>query len=82
MSHWQLQDAKAHFSELIRICSSKGPQVISVRGKEEAVMLSKQDYEKLLGNKPSFLEFMDQSPLKGVTLDLTRDRSTDRNIDL
>jgi prevent-host-death family protein len=82
MAHWQLQEAKAHFSELIRVCSLEGPQIISVRGKDEAVIISKRDYEKLFNKKANFIEFMNSSPLKGITLDLTRDNSVGRDIEL
>jgi len=78
MQSWQLQEAKAHFSEVIRACTLNGPQFVSVRGKEEAVIISKQDYEKLLGKKPNFLDFMAQSPLQGLNLDLLRDNSVPR----
>ena len=64
ISVWQLQEAKAHFSELIRVCIDEGPQMVSVRGKEEAVVISKEDYDRLIGKKLSFVEFMNQSPLK------------------
>jgi len=82
MSIWQLQDAKAHFSELVRACTLKGPQIVSVRGKEEAVVLSKIDYDSLVGTKPNFIDFMNQSPLKGLDLNLERDRSLGREIEL
>ncbi len=79
---WPLQEAKAHFSELIRVCAHEGPQFVSVRGEEKAVVISKQDYEKLIGSKLNFLDFMNMSPLKGLKLDLTRDSSSDRDIEL
>jgi len=37
---WQLQDAKARFSELIDKATSEGPQIVTRRGKEEAVVVS------------------------------------------
>lgn len=38
MATWQLQTAKAKLSELLRAVRELGPQVISVRGKEEFVV--------------------------------------------
>ncbi|HCK83627.1 MAG TPA: prevent-host-death protein [Hyphomonadaceae bacterium] len=38
MATWQLQTAKAKLSELLRAVRDEGPQVISVRGKEEYVV--------------------------------------------
>lgn len=39
MATWQLQTAKAKLSELLRAVREEGPQVISVRGKEEFVVM-------------------------------------------
>jgi len=78
---WPLQDAKARFSEMIR-ASAKEPQFVSIRGEEEAVVLSKKEYDRILGKKPSFLEFINQSPLKGLELNIKRDNSLPREIDL
>jgi antitoxin Phd len=82
MQTWQLQKAKAHLSEVVRLCAQQGSQIFTVHGKEEAVLLSKKDYETLVGTKPSFLDFMDQSPLKGLEILFERDQSMNRDIDL
>jgi prevent-host-death family protein len=82
MQTWQLQEAKAHLSEVVRLCAIEGPQVFTVRGKEEAVLLSKADYESLIGTKPSFLSFMNHSPLKGLDINFERDTSPHRELDL
>jgi prevent-host-death family protein len=82
MQTWQLQEAKAHLSEVVRRSIQQGPQMLTVRGKEEAVLLSKQDYERLVGVKPNLFDFMRQSPLKGLELDLERDPSPLRDLDL
>ncbi len=47
MHTWKLQEAKAHLSEVIRLCVQQGPQILTVRGKEEAVLISKQDMNTL-----------------------------------
>lgn len=78
---WALQDAKARFSAMIR-ASAKGPQFISVRGEEEAVILSKKQYQRLLEKKKTFIDFINESPFKGLALELKRDRSPDREIEL
>lgn len=82
MHIWQLQDAKAQLSELVRLCSTEGPQILTVRGKEEAVLLSKKDYEKILGKKQKFTDLMQKSPLKGVDLSTSRSTSKGRKVDL
>lgn len=80
---WPLQDAKARFSEVIR-ATARGPQFVSVRGEEEAVILSKSDYDRLLkkGKKKNFIAFINQSPFKGLNLDIERDPSMSRDIEL
>lgn len=80
MQTWQLQEAKAHLSEVVRLCVQQGPQVVTVRGKEEAVLISKKDYEHFIGAKPNFFDFMQQSPLKGLDITCERDQSKNRDI--
>ncbi len=82
MSTWQLQHAKSNFSALMRACISKGPQIISIRGKEEAVIISKEEYCILIGKKTNFVDFINASPLKGIKLNLSRDKSLSRDIKL
>lgn len=43
MITWQLQTAKAKLSELLRAAREEGPQIITVRGKEEYVVMRKED---------------------------------------
>lgn len=52
MGTWQLQTAKAKLSELLRAVREEGPQVISVRGKEEYVVLRKEDVSAHLTPRP------------------------------
>jgi prevent-host-death family protein len=42
---WQLQHAKARLSELIRRARSEGPQIITVHGKEEFVLIKREELE-------------------------------------
>jgi prevent-host-death family protein len=81
MRVWQLQEAKAKFSELVKLTKDE-PQVVSIRGKDEVVLLSIAEYSTLIAKKPSFLELMNQSPLKAVVLKLTRDKSKARDTEL
>ncbi len=82
MRRWQLQEAKARLSEVLRSAQGEGPQEITVRGEPAAVVVSRRDYERLNGSKLSFLEFMAPSPLAGVDVDLERDRSPVRTVEL
>jgi prevent-host-death family protein len=53
---WQLQEAKARLSELVRRAVDEGPQHVSVRGEPAAVVLSEQDYRKLTSQRPSIVD--------------------------
>ncbi len=79
---WQLQEAKSKFSELVRMAISKGPQHITLRGEEVAILLSKAEYDSLKGKKKNFVDFINSSPLKGVDLNLERDKSPLRKVEL
>jgi prevent-host-death family protein len=47
MNAWPVQDAKAHFSALLDACVSEGPQVITRRGAETAVLVPIADWKRL-----------------------------------
>jgi prevent-host-death family protein len=47
MKHWQVQDAKARFSELLETCLTEGPQVVTKRGVEAAVLVPVDDWRAL-----------------------------------
>ena len=51
MSKWQLQDAKSRFSELIEDTLEKGPQVVTRRGIDTAVVVSIEEWTKLKNEK-------------------------------
>lgn len=83
MRAWQIQEAKAHLSELVRETEHAGPQAITWHGREVAVVLSKAEYERLTGAGESLVEFMRRSPLFGADdVDLTRDASLTRDLAL
>jgi len=45
---WQLQEAKNKLSEVVEAAQTDGPQIITRRGAETAIVLSYADYRKLL----------------------------------
>ena len=82
-TRWQLQTAKARFSEVFRRARTEGPQLITRQGKEAVVMISDDQYNELIGtfHQPSsLLEFFRASPLVGLELDLNRDKEQSREI--
>lgn len=83
MQSWQMQDAKAHLSELVKLTESEGPQDITLHGHSVAVVLSRKTFDRLTGNGQSLVEFMRNSPLFGLDdLNFERDKSTDRELEL
>lgn len=76
---WQLQEAKNRLSEVIEEALRHGPQIITRRGVETAIILSYGDYRKMLLSQKKLSTFFRESPLVGVDLDLSRDISATRN---
>jgi antitoxin Phd len=56
MASWQVQDAKARFSELLDATIKKGPQVITRRGVKTAVLVPIEEWEKLQKTAPPSLK--------------------------
>jgi len=79
---WKLQDAKNRFSEVVKEALRAGPQIVTRRGKETAVVLSVEEYRRLARPDMSLVEFLQSSPLGDVELDLERDRDTGREVEL
>ena len=75
---WQLQEAKNKLSELVDEAISGGPQVITRRGEEVAVVISSREYHELTSGQQSLIDFLRSSPLVGLDLDLGRDKSAVR----
>jgi antitoxin Phd len=44
---WRLQDAKARFSEVVRLARQAGPQRVTVRGRDAVVVVSSEEYDRL-----------------------------------
>ena len=84
-SPWQLQTAKARFSELFRRARSEGPQYVTRGGKEAVVIVPSEEFDRLTARarQPlSLVEFFAQSPLAGVDLDLERKPDYGRKVKL
>ncbi|MBI4681112.1 MAG: type II toxin-antitoxin system Phd/YefM family antitoxin [Nitrospirae bacterium] len=78
MTTWQLQEAKARLSEVIKKAAKEGPQNITVHGQSAAVVISREEYEQLKHPLGSFVEFMRRSPLYGMELNLKRKQTLTR----
>ncbi len=72
---WQLQEAKNRLSEVVEESLHHGPQIITKRGVETAVVLSYADFRELQTSQTKLSTFFRESPLAMVELDLGRDSS-------
>ena len=82
MQTWQMQDAKARLSEVVKRAELDGPQDITLHGRSVAVVMSRTAYERLSGQGASLVTFMQASPLVGLDEELVFERSTDLTRDL
>ena len=83
MQAWQIQEAKARLSTVLRGAEQDGPQEITNRGRSVAVLLSRADYDRLAGTHQSLVDFMRGSPLYAEEdIVIERDRSLTREIEL
>ena len=54
MQTWHIQDAKARFSEFLRACVKNGPQIVTKRGVEAAVLVPIETWKRIQEtSKPS-----------------------------
>ena len=81
MAAWQVQEAKAQLSRLIELTRTEGVQKITHHGTERAVLLSIEDYQKLLEYKPDFKTYLLSGP-KVNDFTIKRSLDTGRTIKL
>ena len=81
---WQLQTAKAKFSELFRRARAEGPQYVTRQGKEAVVVVGAEEFERLKrqNRKTTLVQFFAESPLVGSGVDLERKPDYGRKVKL
>jgi antitoxin Phd len=82
---WQLQTAKARFSEFFRRVRAEGPQYVTRQGKEAVVVVPAEEFERRTARTPqprSLVEFFAASPLAEADLDLNRKADYGRKVTL
>lgn len=80
---WKLEDAKARLSEVVRLAATNGPQLVTVRGKEAAVIVAAEEYRQMLPKPKGHLPLV--RFLQGLGLDkvdIAREKDTGREIAL
>ncbi len=84
-TRWQLQTAKAQFSEVFRRARSEGPQWVTRQDKEAVVILPAEEFERLSARSKqpqSLVQFFAESPLAKVRIDLERKPDYGRMVEL
>jgi antitoxin Phd len=77
---WQLQEAKAKFSELVQKTLDEGPQTVTRHGKDVVVVVSAQEFDLM---KKRQIDLKDLLPLIALDeADLKRKRDRPRQTDL
>lgn len=76
---WKLEDAKARFSEVVRLARSEGPQRVSVRGKDAVVVMSIEELERLRPTQQPqpLIDFLEALNLGELNLDRDEDHGRD-----
>ena len=82
--YWLLQDAKARFSELVRKVRSEGPQHVTVHGRDEVVIISAEEFQRLKGNLTgeALIKAMQASPYRDIGIELEREPMPVRDVSL
>ncbi len=80
---WKLEDAKARFSEVVRL-ARQIPQRITMRGEDAVVIVSAQEFAKLLPllEQPSLHTLLCQSPLSRLNFEQPSIQSPVRDVKL
>lgn len=70
MNSWPVQDAKARFSELLDACVNDGPQMVTRRGTETAILVPVAEWKRLNSAARPSLKSLLLSTLAPTDLDL------------
>lgn len=83
MNIWPVQDAKAKFSELLEACMYDGPQLITKRGTEAAVLVEIAEWRRLrAAAKPSLKDLLLAPEARGELKIPTRGSARRRPLEL
>ncbi len=79
---WSVADAKAHLSELLDQAIHDGPQAITRRGEQIAVVVSIQEWHRKANRSGSLAQFFAESPLRDSELQVDRIDAPARDVAL
>ena len=81
---WKLGEAKARFSDVVRLAASGQPQHVTVHGKNTVVIVATPEFERLCAHaeSASLHDLLSKSPLNRLDFDVEGVRSPVREVDL
>jgi antitoxin Phd len=83
MHTWPVQDAKARFSEFLDACLAEGPQMVTKRGVEAAVLLPVQEWRRLQSAaRPSLKQLLLSDTARGELNVPPRGKAKRRSVDV
>jgi len=84
LKRWKLEDAKARFSELVRQARESGPQRVTVRRKDAVVIVSAEEYDRLLARaeQKTLYSLLSESPLRDLDFGEEGVKSPVRKVEL
>ena len=71
---WRLQDAKARFSELVRLAHSDGPQHVTLHGRDAVVVIDSDEFRRLKGGRSGqlLIDALQASPHRNIDVEPRR----------
>lgn len=73
---WKLQDAKARFSDLVRLAKHEGPQRVTMHGDDAVVVVSAEAFAAMVAPpRPSLHALLSNSPLRALEFGSEGERS-------
>jgi antitoxin Phd len=67
MQSWPVQDAKARFSEFLDACLANGPQMVTRRGAQQAILVPLEQWKRLQSSaKPSLKDLLLTDQARGA----------------
>jgi prevent-host-death family protein len=83
-NRWRLQDAKAQFSEVVRQAQRRGPQRVTLHGRDAVVIVRADEFDRLLQpiSGRDIVAALATSPLEEVTIERLTVKSPVRDVGL
>lgn len=84
LGRWRLQDAKARFSEVVRLAHSDGPQHVTLHGRDAVVVIGADEFRRLKGGRTGqlLIDALQASPHRDIKIDPRRSVMPVRNVKL